>query len=367
MTHSLKVAQIARRIGEWLRDEHTQDWPESAQPHPEAAAAAGLAHDLGHPPYGHVAEASLRELVEASGDADGFEGNAQSFRIVTRLAAHRPGYPGLDLTPRTLNAILKYPWLRATTGKRSKKFGVYRCDSAVLDQIRTHGDDSLSIDAQIMDRADEITYAVHDLYDFWRAGLIPVDRLRDSDQAFDQFIDDWVAECPERLTPEDITSRKDSLRDRLRLFFPETFGGSFHAEAVQIRTVAVLIGNQVRAIRLSGSTEDPLIEVDRDYEVELKFLQRLTWQYVISNPRLATQQTGQRRVIKELFSYFLEAAEKEDMARLPARLAHLTGDEHNCSPARLAADSVASLADSEATRLYLRISGISSGSVLDHL
>ena len=121
LTHSLKVAQIARRIAERLKEK--QKTPSCISGvDPDACEAAALAHDLGHPPFGHIAEHCLDQLLTKKNtdgdplDSNGFEGNAQSFRIVARLAQRRRKFDGLNLTRSTLDAILKYPWLRSQTG-----------------------------------------------------------------------------------------------------------------------------------------------------------------------------------------------------------------------------------------------------------
>src|SRR5206468_13103492 len=100
LTHTLKVAQVARRLAKQIGLSVDRQ---------EVAAAAALAHDLGHPPFGHLAEVKLNERAEGWG---GFEGNAQSFRIVNFLALRTGSYRGLNLTRRTLSGILKYPWLQ---------------------------------------------------------------------------------------------------------------------------------------------------------------------------------------------------------------------------------------------------------------
>ncbi len=105
------MAQIGRRLAEkLLREQHADDIAAAGGLDPDVVEAAALAHDLGHPPSGHVAEETLCAWLDRTGSfQDGFEGNAQSFRIVTRLAVRRDDVPGLDLTRATLNAVLKYP------------------------------------------------------------------------------------------------------------------------------------------------------------------------------------------------------------------------------------------------------------------
>ena len=191
LTHSLKVAQVGRRLAERLRETYPREvlcaW---GGLNPDVVETAGLAHDLGHPPFGHHGEEVICKSVEKNKDKNGFEGNAQSFRIVTRLAAHMDNDrdldddpdadddSGLNLTRATLNAILKYPWLREKFGKRKQKWGAYRADKDRFMWVRSgRPDKSPDLEAELMDWADDVTYAVHDLDDFYRAGLIPIHRL----------------------------------------------------------------------------------------------------------------------------------------------------------------------------------------------
>lgn len=191
LTHSLKVAQVGRRLAERLLKETLSEWIEAwGGLDPDVVETAGLAHDLGHPPFGHDGEEVIRDAVDNQEQADGFEGNAQSFRIVTRLAAHTDNYPdidendhdialGLNLTRATLNAILKYPRLRGEDGCHNKGWGVYYTDKERFKWAR--GDLSGThrvLEAELMDWADDVTYAVHDLEDFYRIGLIPIHLLR---------------------------------------------------------------------------------------------------------------------------------------------------------------------------------------------
>jgi dGTPase len=141
LTHSLQVAQVGRRIAENLnkRQPETRDYID-----PDVVEAACLAHDLGHPPFGHIAEQILNQRTKKFG---GFEGNAQSFRIVTKLASRSPDYGGLDLTAATLAAILKYPWLRGRNAAKPSKWGAYSseardfriCLQAFAARKRAHG------------------------------------------------------------------------------------------------------------------------------------------------------------------------------------------------------------------------------------
>jgi dGTPase len=186
LTHTLEVAQIGRSIAEeLLRDEGNRDLAAKLGGlDPEVVEAAALAHDLGHPPFGHVTEMELDELIKKQSVADGFEGNAQSFRIVTKLAVRYPDINGLNLTRATLCAILKYPWMRGTTGEKAEKWGAYGTEIEQLAwarELMPSCSEIKSLEAEIMDWADDVAYAVHDMEDFFRAGLIPLDRLASPD------------------------------------------------------------------------------------------------------------------------------------------------------------------------------------------
>jgi dGTPase len=162
LTHSLECAQIGRELGGRLGAD------------PDVVDAACLAHDLGHPPFGHNGETALDAAAVECG---GFEGNAQSLRELTRLEMKVVG-AGLNLTRATLDAACKYPWPRSD--RDPVKYGVYPDDLPVFTWIRQGGmDRARSLEAQVMDWADDVAYSVHDLEDGVRAGLVDLSRLAD--------------------------------------------------------------------------------------------------------------------------------------------------------------------------------------------
>ncbi len=213
LTHSLKVAQVARRIAEYHTNPGTPTSPSLIAAlggiDPDVVEAASLAHDLGHPPFGHIAEEVLDQELRARDVNDGFEGNPQSFRIVTVLELRQAKRPGLNLTRATLNAILKYPWHREDGHeKKERKWGAYRSEEGIFRWSRAMNppdDESQSLEATIMDWADDISYSVHDLEDFYRVGLIPLDRLASDSKEIDRFIKRAFERWKRRKIPAKLT------------------------------------------------------------------------------------------------------------------------------------------------------------------
>ncbi len=381
LTHSLKVAQVARRLAERLVAEQPEVAEAIGGVDPDVVESAALAHDLGHPPFGHTAEEQLDDCAVKAGLSDGFEGNAQSFRILTRLAIHRIDYYGLNLTRATLNAVLKYPWLRSPdlNSKRHRKYSIYSLDLQALEFVRPKGKETQSVEASIMDFADDITYSVHDLEDFYLAGLIPLELLATDWDEFDRFITAWLQESPNNRVAKIVKANPH----RFQNFLDATYNlkgqyrpGSFEQKAQIKRISSQLIQTYIQSVELSTEYGDRgYLKYNRNREEELKFLQRIVWSYVISDPRLATQRYGQKRIIKTLFEIYLEAIRDRDLSFIPARfvkefleIEENSGSKTEMNPEkiRMAVDIIAGLSETEAVVQYRRLIGISQGSFLDN-
>lgn len=320
---------------------------------------------MGHPPFGHVTEDLLSNLVISAGDRDGFEGNAQSFRIVTRLAAHRDKYPGLNLTRATLAAILKHATLgRPRKGKKGK-FGAYRSDKLDFDFATQFGAPGRrSLEASVMNYADDLAYSVHDLEDFLRAGLLPLNRtLKD----FGRFVEEW--KNADKPAPPGVEKHKRELRELLAQFASIDYDGSLKERATLRAVTSVLIGEATREVSLVQSDGNLELRVPPGLMIRLRMLQRIVWVYLIENPRLGTQQKGQEQIISCLFECFSDAACRGKTSLIPVVFAEDVDACHKDEKrsARLAADVIASLTDAEAVYTYRRISGVSLGSVLDRV
>jgi dGTPase len=388
LTHSLKVAQVARRLAEYLVSSSSNNKLKTVGGiHPDVVEAASLAHDLGHPPFGHAAELALKDsMIKILPLAEPFEGNPQSFRVVTKLAVRSEDFSGLDLTRATLNALLKYPWLWKHRSKPDK-WGAYKEDKEAFDWARyplaTKAKAVQTIEAEIMDTADDISYAVHDLEDFYRAGIVPLDRLvlPESDpprlsEEGDNFVLSVFKRHGAKLpgSPTDLRTAFEYLLANNPVLVP--YKGLRGQRAAIRAFTSSLIASYIRSSKLaSSSIPGQRLFLPQRSRYEIFMLQELTKHYMILHPSLGTQQVGQRKLVKELFQYFYEAATSGQDALLPPRCREMIeplvngtlkgSKKKHC--ARLAADMVSSLTELEAKDLAHKILGISLGSAFDPL
>lgn len=340
-------------------------------------------------------------------DGDGFEANPQTFRIVTKLAVRDEMDLGLNLTRATLNAILKYPWFRQDSGFKNRKWGAYRTEKKEFKWSRElyPRDERKSAEAELMDLADDIAFATHDVEDFYRAGLIPLDKLvKDSEELYIQLkklkssfsLDPLVKVENElalffdgvfkRWEKENIEIRYDKL-DLMRVFteliyfFPINFtkytGTRIHRANLRNLTSG-LIRRYIYAIELQVPTNnsEPRVKINPEREMEIIMLKQLTWHYVISSPSLSTLHYGQKCMIRELFDIFCKAARssdyrifpfssREQLENLDNKISTKNTNQNFEEEIRIIADMIASLTEQQVINLYQRLTGTSLGSVLD--
>lgn len=376
LTHSLQVAQVGRRIAESLRLKQAYSSSSADPINPDVVEAACLAHDLGHPPFGHIAEQELNYLCE---DVGGFEGNAQSFRIVTKLAFRSPDYAGVNLTRATLSAILKYPWLRGQNPAKLKKWGAYNSESddfSFARELMPAANFERSAEAELMDWADDVTYCVHDLEDFYRAGRIPLHSLAWSkgDDQRRLFFDDVFRR---RASESGIWSKyaRSEFEEvftaiiRLNFRIEEPYNGSRDHRARLRSFTGRLIGRYVNAIdvRTPNTPGDQRIAIDEEYLKEVAMLKELTWSYVIEAPALATQQRGQREIIRTLFRMLKEASDVSTNIFPIFYREQLMKANSNPERTRVVVDLISGMTERQAVMMYEQLLGISAGSGLENI
>ncbi len=397
LTHSLQVAQVARAVGERVGP---------ALCDPDVVEAAALAHDLGHPPFGHLGEQVLDRVArDLLGLPDGFEGNAQSFRIVTTIDLHGPGGVGLDLTAAVRAAVLKYPWTRtgypdphpsraelpprgggplpAEPDAGSAKFSCYgtELDDLVSARAAFPGTEPWrqTVEAAVMDTADDIAYAIHDLEDFHRVGVLQqagvaaelagwrrspgtsgpgagleVLRRRLADKDGWAYDDDAFGAAVDRV--------RDELVDGL---LATAFDGSMAAERAvaefSARWTARLAGGVVVDPDPPVRSGPVALAVPQWHEVAvLKYVHQ---RFVLQRADLASYQRGQATVLRSLVEALVAWLTDDSAPRLPPRLHDLAelarsqGAPLAEARGRAVLDYTASLTDGQATALLDVLTG----------
>lgn len=381
ITHSLECAQIGRGIatnvlgGEDLSGEVVDD-----SDFPDLVEAACLAHDLGHPPFGHNGERALaREMRTRNSSL--FEGNAQSFRIATMLeskvfaatedAPSTSRWLGLDLTRTTLRALIKYPKVETPEMRfeRHPKFGCY--DESADRQYyewawRGVAIPKKTLAAAIMDVADDIAYAVHDFEDGVWAGMIPLTSLLQGNEYY------------RRLLEQKVVAHDAERPEEKRLFASNEFDPAFaelfqskeaEAELEYLRLIgydrtrearstlknftARIIGELISEVSAYGTFVAPTGDVARRIAV----LKDMAWLWMIERTDMETLHFGQERLINRLFEGYwiapqqLPAREEWKSIKSKGVQAQLDGGAWP-EKARLICDHIAGMTDGYARAVY---------------
>ena len=349
LTHSLECAQIGRELGQEIGCD------------PDLVDAACLAHDIGHSPFGHNGEAALNELAAAIG---GFEGNAQTLRLLTRLEPKTEG-AGLNLTRATLDATLKYPWF----GEPGTKFGAYAEDAEVFGWIRQGAPDRRPcLEAQVMDWADDVAYSVHDMEDGFHAGLITFKNLK-SETERAEVSRTAIAYCPGGVTEAELTEILDAL---LALdIWPASYDGAPGTVAALKNLTSELIGRFCVAAQQATLYPDltspfshtsPIghsftryaadLVVPRRQRLECALLKAITARYVMNRAGVFAAQARERELLTEL-TYAVERGAPQTLDPLLRPTWAAAGTD--AARRRVVIDQVASLTDTSAIAWHHRL------------
>ncbi|MDQ1306358.1 MAG: dGTPase [Actinomycetota bacterium] len=397
MIHSLKVGHVARGVAEALLHKSTNGQELRKILAPDVVEFAGNAHDLGHPPFGHAAEMELQQLV---GDdvTDSFEGNAQTFRILTRLS-HGTDLseqsPGLNLTRASLRSVIKYPWPHDCDRRESKKkWGFFRGDIADFAWVMEGENNSSwcdkswwenpqdpypepSLEAKVVEWADDVTYAVHDFEDFVRSGIIPLWEILSEGRAWSQF-EDWYkckrgqghGESKERRLPENVLGevlkllQKDLIppKESFKQGKWDEFTGSVrlkkfcsHMVSECINKPSICYRNGSKASLCVNTKAKPVIYVLKD----------MVSYFVIDGPRLSACEVGYRKMVRNGFNYFREEASKllsgKKCPQLPPLTLRRTEEAMKASfppdIPRIACDALCELTELQLVRLNSYLTG----------
>jgi dGTPase len=356
LTHSLECAQVGRELGAALGCD------------PDLVETACLAHDLGHPPFGHNGELVLAEIAE---DCGGFEGNAQSLRILTRLEPKRFVHGsdgsmvsvGLNLTRAALDAATKYPWSRGghPTTPGSPKFGVYEDDVPVFEWLRDGApSDRTCFEAQVMDWSDDVAYSVHDVEDGLHAGHLDPDLLLAAPERREIFRVAAARYAP-GAAPEELAEALDRLLDQV--WWPHGYDGSALAQARLKDTTSQLIGRfclaAERATREAYGTGrltryGAELVVPREQRLECAVLKAVADRYVMQREAQERRRARQRIVIGELAQALLARA-PDGLDPQFRGIYEAASDDR--ARQRAVVDQIASLTDASATVLHAHLTG----------
>ncbi len=319
LTHSLEVAQIARSIARTLALDE------------DLAEALALVHDIGHPPFGHAGEDQLDACMR---DYEGFDHNAQTLRVVTRLEVRYPDFDGLNLSWETLEGLVKHngPLLTPETGIVDLP-AAFR-DFPHLEALELHT--YAGPEAQVAALSDDIAYNNHDIDDGLAAGLFQIDDLMEIPlvgEVFRQVRDDYPAlderriayEAVRRLIGIWISDLTDETKRRVTEDKPESVG-------------------DVRA------SHRPVVAFSDQHDQRQRALRAFLHERMYKHYRVNRMRSQAKRIIKELFELFLNEPET-----LPPPWRQDGEQVTGARRARLVCDYIAGMTDSFAIEEHRRL------------
>ncbi|CAB4541925.1 unannotated protein [freshwater metagenome] len=344
LSHSLECAQVGRELGAALGAD------------PDLMEGACLAHDIGHPPFGHNGEEALNEVALACG---GFEGNAQSLRLLIRLEAKtvdQNGHSiGLNLTRASLDAATKYPWPRAIN---ARKFGVYDDDLEIFNWMRMGAPEGAqSFEAQIMDWSDDVAYSVHDLEDALVSGQVMLGGLtNDLPELFAVAKSTYLSD----ITRDEVDEALTNLQQLS--CWPKNYDGSHRALARLKDLASQLVGRFALAAESRTREEygagnltrySANLVVPRAQRVEVALLKAMAGFYIINAESSQKRYNDQQVLIAELVEALSRTAPVSLDSFFLQDWSAATSDSEKL---RVVVDQVASLTDPGAIALHARVS-----------
>ena len=405
LTHSLEVAQVAKAIALRLNLEH--EYFEDNPIDVDLIETAALAHDLGHPPFGHTGEKALDSCMTENG---GFEGNAQTLRILTRLekkkrteqtdnASGKDLRTGLGLTHRTLAAVLKYDHCieveRDTEASLQK--GYYQSEKTLVDRIKrsvmgsnNNVSEFKTIECQIMDLADDIAYSTYDLEDALKAGFVtPIGMISATSnetiinslvektkiphkQFMEIIIELWVDHIFDlELKSIDINPDNFNSPQALALLvahFGQVAQNLSNEGDLRTKFTSELIGEYIDGIKVEINSEIPALSqimLSADLQKRVDVLKHLTYELVIKSPRLKTVEYRGKRIVKEIFEAL---SEPDGNLLLPDDYRDLLYSYPDVSGQKRAiCDFIASMTDRYAVEFYGRLKSESAQTIFKPL
>lgn len=372
LTHSLEVAQIAKGVALRLRA------------NPDLVEAVSLLHDIGHPPFGHAGETELNELMSEHG---GFEANAQNLRIIGRLETINENYSGLNLTRAVIDGQLKY---KVTRRENAKKF-VYEND---IDLVEWASNEAMaaagvtdgevrSFECQIMNWADDVAYAVHDLEDSIHTGFLDQSSFRQetaldentisclkSDYQslgvdFDHVYDGLLSEIQHRIFGSTasrlrrVTGTQKANRKRLTSFLISRYIKGTYRTEVDERQIITRKTNRYRY----------QLDVPIEHQVEVAILKKIVWKHVVQSPQIRSLEEKGKYIIRSLFARFMD--DDNAFSLLPTdwhpRLFSEGNKVDDPTKARVVCDYIAGMTDEYVQRTYSRFFLPNYGSIYERL